>query len=92
MTVTKGEFTMDIQKVIADAQAKADANGDGKLSVEDLDALAKEHGIDPKVLDGVKAKADANGDGRIGFEDLKSGVGQLGDMVAGLKDKLFGGK
>ena len=58
MTVTKGEFTMDIQKVIADAQAKADANGDG----------------------------------RIGFEDLQSGVGQLGDMVAGLKDKLFGGK
>lgn len=83
---------MDIQKIIADAQAKADANGDGKLSIEDLDHLAQKHGLDPKVLDGFKAKADANGDGRVGLEDLQSGVGQLGNMATTFKDKLFGGK
>ncbi len=83
---------MDIQKIIADAQAKADANGDGKLSVDDLDELAQKHGIDPQILEGFKQKADANGDGRIGFEDLQSGVGQLGTMVNDLKDKLFGNK
>ena len=83
---------MDIQKIIADAQAKADANGDGKLSTEDLNHLAKEHGIDPKVLDGFKAKADANGDGRLGLEDIQAGVGNIGGMVEGLKDKFFGDK
>ena len=83
---------MDIHKIIADAQAGADANGDGKLSLEDLDHLAQKHGLDPKALDGFKAKADANGDGRIGFEDLQSGVGQLGNMATTFKDKLFGGK
>lgn len=83
---------MDIQKIINDAKSKADSNGDGKLSVEDLDDLAKKHGIDPKVLDGFKQKADANGDGRIGFDDIQSGAGQLGGMVNDLKGKLFGGK
>ena len=83
---------MDIQKIITDAQTKADANGDGKLSTEDIDTLAEKHGIDSRVVDTLKAKADANGDGRLGVEDLQSGAAQLGDMATSFKDKLFGGK
>lgn len=83
---------MDIQKIIADAQRQADANGDGKLSVADIDDLAKKHGVDPKMLDDLKKKADTNGDGKIDVKDIQSSVGDLGGMVNDLKDKFFGDK
>ena len=65
--------------LLDDLQAKADLNGDGKLSVEDLEKL--------------KGLADQNGDGKIDFEDAKSF--NFDNVVDVVKDKLsgiFGGK
>ena len=92
---------MDIQKLIADAQARADANGDGKLAPEDLTALAERHGLDHTAVDNLKAKSDLNGDGNISLDDLKSVANNAGNaikdasehasgMINNIKDKLFG--
>ncbi|NCU38364.1 hypothetical protein EOL96_04895 [Candidatus Saccharibacteria bacterium] len=83
---------MDIQKLLSDAHARADINGDGKLSPQDLDALRDTYGIDSSVVNDLRAKADANGDGKLDFEDLKSGLGDLGSFTDTLKDQIFGGK
>ena len=92
---------MDIQKLIADAQARADANGDGKLTPEDLTTLAERHGLDHNTVDNLKAKSDLNGDGNISLDDLKSVANNAGNaikdasehaagMIDNIKDKLFG--
>ncbi len=94
---------MDIQKLIEDARAKADVNGDGKLTFDDLSELASKHGIDGKVVDDLKAKSDTNGDGKVDINDLQAGLGELkttlGDaakdpagFVDDLKNTLFGKK
>ena len=92
---------MDIQKLLADAQAKADTNGDGKLTADDLQALASQHGVDQSLVDGLKAKGDVNGDGKVDLEDIKAAAGkfnlggateQAQGVIGGLKDKFFGGK
>lgn len=81
--------------VIDDITAKFDANKDGKLSIEDLEALKTSDNAD--VIDQLKEKADQNGDGKLTLDDLKafdvSSIGdQIGKTVGDLKDKLFGGK
>lgn len=63
---------MSLPQFLSDAQHKADANGDGKLSFEDIQALASQHGLDRTILDDLKAKNDVNNDGKIDLEDLKS--------------------
>ena len=83
---------MNIQHMINDAKAQADANGDGKLTHDDLSALAEKHGIDQATTDSLTAKADANGDGKMDLEDLKAGLGNASGMLGDIKDRLFGSK
>ena len=45
---------MDFQKLLTDAQAKADANGDSKLTADDIQALASQYGLDQSLVDGLK--------------------------------------
>ena len=93
---------MDISKTIADAKAKADTNGDGKLSVDDLQFLAQNDDVDAGVIDNLKEMADANDDGKIDFEDVRNGLQDFGDMMGNagqhfgntvddMKDTMFGG-
>lgn len=90
---------MDFQKLLTDAQAKADANGDSKLTADDIQALASQYGLDQSLVDGLKEKGDVNGDGTVNIEDLKEaasqfnlgGVAEQAQGVLGdLKNKLFG--
>lgn len=90
---------MDVQKLLAGVQAKADANGDGKITVDDVQAFAGQYGVDQKLVDGLKAKADANGDGKVDLEDIKAATEQFHldqaaseaqGVLGDLKDKLFG--
>jgi len=77
--------------LLDDLQAKADLNGDGKLSVEDLENL--KDGVNNEELEKLKGLADQNGDGKIDFEDAKSF--NFDNVVDIVKDKLggiFGGK
>ena len=85
---------MDIQKLLAEAQTKADVNGDHKLTADDVSALASKYGLDEKMINELKQKGDTNGDGKIDLEDLKSGVGQLQNVaqdVAKNVEKSAGG-
>jgi len=77
--------------LVDDLQAKADVNGDGKLSVEDLEAL--KDGANNEQLDQLKSLADQNGDGKIDLEDAKNF--DFNNVIDAVKDKLgglFGGK
>ncbi len=74
--------------VLSDLKAKADANGDGKLSKEDLEGLSNVLPTDQ--LEQLKAKADANGDGKIDFEDVKKI--DFSNVVDDAKDALDGAR
>lgn len=93
---------MDFSETIADAKVKADTNGDGRLSVEDLDSLEQGHDVDSGVFDNLRDMADANDDGKIDFEDVKNGLEDFGDMMSDagqhigktvddMRDRMFGG-
>ena len=56
--------------LLDDLKAKADVNGDGKLSIEDLEKL--KDGVNNDQLDELKKVADQNGDGKLDLEDVKS--------------------
>lgn len=51
-------------------KAKADANGDGALTLDDLSELQQNHPELGAQLDQLKQQADANGDGKIDFNDI----------------------
>lgn len=70
--------------LIDDLKAKADANGDGKLSKDDLESLKNED--NGSTIDQLKAVADQNNDGKINFDDVKNF--DLGSTTDNLK-KLF---
>ncbi|QQS69986.1 hypothetical protein IPP75_02525 [Candidatus Saccharibacteria bacterium] len=70
-----------------DIKAKADINGDGKITAADLEGL--KDGVNNGTLDQLKAKADGNGDGKLDLSDLKDLGGNAGGLLSGLKDKLF---
>ncbi len=72
--------------LLDDLKAKADLNGDGKLSVEDLESL--KDGVNNDQLDQLKQFADQNGDGKLDFEDVKNF--DFGKVVDNVKDKLGG--
>ena len=72
---------MDISKIVADAKAKADANGDGKLSIDDIQEVSRSHTIDSDVIDSLKDTADSNNDGRVDFEDVRNSIEDFGDML-----------
>ncbi len=83
---------MNLQSVIAEAQARADANGDGKLSVEDIQSLANEHGLDAGLVDKLKQHADANGDGKLDPADIGDALKNPGSLIDSLKDMFSGNK
>lgn len=77
--------------LLDDLKKKADLNGDGKLSIEDLESL--KDGANNEQLDQLKQLADQNGDGKLDLEDVKSF--DFGKIVDNVKDQLgglFGGK
>lgn len=55
--------------IINTIKAKMDANGDGKISVEDLEAL--KDGTNKSLITKLKKQADANKDGKLDLQDLK---------------------
>ncbi|PID31844.1 hypothetical protein CR970_03700 [Candidatus Saccharibacteria bacterium] len=67
-----------------DLKAKADANGDGKISKEDLDSLRDQ--LPGDQLDKLKNLADQNDDGKIDLNDIKSL--DVGDTLRNAKDQL----
>ena len=71
--------------LIDDIKAKADKNGDGKASKEDLESLRD--GNNDGVIDKLKSIADQNGDGKISLDDVKSI--DLGATFGDIKNKLF---
>jgi Ca2+-binding EF-hand superfamily protein len=71
--------------LIDELKKKADQNGDGRISKEDLDELKGGNDGDNIWLDKLKAQADQNGDGKIGLDDFSG----LHDSLGGLKDKFF---
>lgn len=78
--------------LLDDIKAKADQNGDGKLSADDLESLRDKLPTDK--LDELKTKLDQSGDGKLDFEDVKNfDFGNLANdaksAVADLKNKLF---
>ncbi len=75
--------------LLGEVKKRADANGDGKLSIEDLNSLKEQFPDQAGLLDKAKAIADQNGDGKVDLGDLKNF--NLGD-VAGQLGSLFGKK
>jgi len=73
--------------ILDDIKAKADTNGDGKISKDDLEAL--KGGEHDEIIEQLKSKADLNDDGKLDLSDLKDVKGDVGDLLGGLKDKLF---
>lgn len=72
--------------VFDDIKAKADQNGDGKLSAADLDELKGQLPTDK--LEQLKQLADQNDDGKISLDDVKSI--DFGDMMNNAKNSLGG--
>lgn len=81
---------MDLPAVLAEAQARADANGDGKLTLDDVNELAQDHNLGPEFIESLKAHADANGDGKLSPEDVTSSMTDIGGKMSDLKNKFFG--
>lgn len=72
--------------LLDDLKTKADLNGDGKLSTEDLEQLKGT--INSEQLDKLKQLADQNDDGKLDLNDIK-GI-DLGNIAGDVKDKLGG--
>jgi hypothetical protein len=81
---------MHFQEILAEAHARADANDDGKLTMDDIDELAREHKLSPELLDKLKAKVDANADGKLDPADIGVTFGSAGDTANHIQHKLFG--
>lgn len=74
-----------------DLKTKADLNGDGKPSMQDITDMKDK--ISPEQWKKLKEIGDRNGDGKIDMADLKDF--DAGDMVNDIKSNLgglFGGK
>lgn len=82
---------MNINDLLSDAKARADVNGDGKLSLQDIESLRDKFGIDTKHFDTLRSKLDASGDGKLDINDLAGGLGSIGGTINDLKEKFFGG-
>lgn len=74
--------------IIDTIKSKMDANGDGKISVEDLEAL--KDSANKSVIDNLKKKADANKDGKLDLKDLESLP--VNKWLKDLKGSIFGKK
>lgn len=75
--------------LLDDIKAKADVNGDGKITTDDLESLRNNDNGD--VIDQLKEKA-LGSDGKFSMEDVKSNFEELkknaGDAVDKAKDSL----
>lgn len=69
--------------LLDDLKAKADANGDGKISLEDLEALRD--GSNNSAIDKIKEVAQNTG-GKIDFEEIKNL--NIGGVIDYLKKKF----
>lgn len=65
--------------LLEDAKARADANGDGKLTADDLKALGEQF-KNNDTLKQLQAKADANNDGKVDLSDAKDLLGNIGNL------------
>jgi uncharacterized protein (DUF2141 family) len=81
---------MNIQSILAEAQARADANGDGKLSTHDIETMADDHGFSRDIIAKLKAHADANGDGSISPDDIGQALQNPGLFIDQLKETITG--
>lgn len=73
--------------LFAEVQKHADANSDGKLSIDDLNGLKEQFPDQAGLLDKAKEIADQNGDGKLDLADVQEL--NLGD-IAGQIGSLFG--
>ena len=73
--------------IFDELKQKADANDDGKITKDDLEALRGSGEGDDSLLDKLKEAADQNDDGKLNLDDVKSI--DVGDTISDLKDKLF---
>lgn len=71
--------------LLDDLKAKADVNGDGKITKEDLEALKS--GDNADMVDKLKGLADQNDDGKLNLDDVKNF--DLGDTISDAKN-VFG--
>lgn len=77
--------------LLDDLKAKADLNGDGRLSAEDLEGL--KDGANNEQIEKLKDAADQNGDGKLDLEDVKNiDLGNLANTVKEHLGGIFGGK
>ncbi len=77
--------------LLDDLKAKADVNGDGTLSADDLAELRDK--ISPEQFDQLKQLADRNSDGSINFDDIKNfDLGAAADDLKSTLGGLFGEK
>ncbi len=60
-----------------DIKAKADANGDGKITKDDIDDLKNTFDTYSKQLENLRGIADSNGDGKIDMKDIQGAVDKL---------------
>lgn len=72
--------------LIDDLKAKADLNGDGRLSPQDLESL--KDGANDEQLDKLKQLADQNDDGKLSFDDAKNL--DFGNLAKDIKSQLGG--
>ena len=83
--------------IIDDIKAKADANGDGKVDLKDLESLRD--GANGEIIDKLKARAmGSNGKLDMGdlknlnLDNLKATAGDLVDEAKNSLGSLFGKK
>lgn len=69
--------------IIDDIKQKADTNGDGNLSMEDLKHLKQEHPEMSTKFEELKQKA-AGQDGKLDFNDVKTHISGLGGKIKGM--------
>ena len=78
--------------LLDDIKAKADANGDGKINLEDLEALRS--GDNSEIIDKLKEKVVGK-DGKLDFEDIKNInfdtlTSTASDVINDAKDSFLG--
>lgn len=73
--------------LLEDLKAKADANGDGKLTQDDLQGLKDMYAENEHRITELQAKADANGDGKVDLSDAQGVFDGIVDNVKGMFGK-----
>jgi hypothetical protein len=83
--------------ILDDIKAKADANGDGKVNLDDLESLRNDQ--NSEAIDSLKERATGSdgkldlGDlGNLNLENLKGAAGDAFEAAKGSFGDLFGKK